>query len=204
MTLLSVLSLSAAIFILAATPGPGVFATVSRSLASGFVPALSVIAGIVTGDVIFLLFAVLGLSVVAELMGELFFVVRLCGAAYLIYLGIKIFVSRPGPAQTGPAPRKAARGNYLAGLLITLSNPKVILFYCGFLPTFMDLSTLTAPDVGVVCLVIAAVLSLVLAAYAWLAARARQMFSSTRAVRRLNRTAGSVMIGTGVAIAVKS
>ncbi len=204
MTLLSIFSLSVALFILAATPGPGVFATVSRSLASGFVPSLGVIAGIITGDIIFLLFAVLGLSMVAQAMGHFFILVKICGALYLIFLGVKIWTSDPVPLGSGTPKSRLRYGNYLSGLLITLSNPKVILFYCGFLPTFIDLAALTAIDIGVVSMVVTMVLSVVLTAYAYLASQARVFFSSEKAVKRLNKTAGGVMIATGVAIATKS
>jgi threonine/homoserine/homoserine lactone efflux protein len=92
----------------------------------------------------------------------------------------------------------------VSGLIITLSNPKVILFYCGFLPTFLDLSTLTIIDLAFVVVIITAVLSGVLTTYAYLASRARRMFTNQRAVKRLNRAAGGVMVAAGVAIAVRS
>jgi threonine/homoserine/homoserine lactone efflux protein len=80
----------------------------------------------------------------------------------------------------------------------------VILFYCGFLPTFFDLSTLTIIDLAFVVVIITAVLSGVLTTYAYLASRARRMFTNQRAVKRLNRAAGGVMVAAGVAIAVRS
>jgi len=124
--------------ILAASPGPGVFATVARALASGFRPALAVIGGIVLGDIIFLLFAAFGLSMVARALGNLFFIVKLCGGAYLIWLGIRIWLKDPEPISDTPdTDRRSRWGNFVSGLVITLSNPKVILFYCGFLPTFL-------------------------------------------------------------------
>jgi threonine/homoserine/homoserine lactone efflux protein len=208
MSLISIISLSVAMFILAATPGPGVFATISRSLASGFVPALGVICGIVTGDIIFLLFAIMGMSVIAQIMGNLFVVIKLIGGAYLIFLGIKIWRSKPVLVKESFPQNKEKKGlkydNFLSGLVITLSNPKVILFYCGFLPTFLDLSSLSLFDIGIVAIIVSFVLSSVLIFYAYLANRARQLFSSTQSVKRLNRTAGGVMIATGVAIAAKS
>ncbi len=85
-----------------------------------------------------------------------------------------------------------------------LLNPKVILFYCGFLPTFLDLSALTIVDLTFVVAIITAVLSGVLITYAYLASRARRMFTTKRAVKRLNRAAGGVMVAAGVAIAVRS
>lgn len=204
MSFISVFSFAIALFILAATPGPGVFATISRSIASGFVPSLGVIAGIVTGDIVFLLFAILGMSVIANAMGSFFVVVKMIGSAYLIFLGIKLFRSEPVPVDEGNGKKGMKYGNYFSGLLITLSNPKVILFYCGFLPTFMDLSSLTKPDILIVAGTVALVLSGVLVFYAFLADRARVFFKSRESVKRLNRTAGCMMIATGVAIAAKS
>jgi len=204
MSLLSVFSLAIALFVLAATPGPGVFATISRSLASGFFPSLGVIAGIVTGDIIFLLFAIMGMSVIAQAMGSLFVVVKIIGGAYLIFLGVKIWRSEPVPVQQANGKKSMKYGNYFSGLVITLSNPKVILFYCGFLPTFINLSSLTRLDICIVAVTVAVVLSSVLIFYAYLAGRARVFFSSTRSVKRLNRTAGGVMIATGVTIAATS
>ncbi len=204
MSLLSIFSLSVALFILAATPGPGVFATVSRALASGFLPSLGVIAGIVTGDIIFLLFAIMGMSVIASIMGNFFIVVKLIGGGYLIFLGIKIWMSKPEKSLKAKPAKNGRSGNYISGLVITLSNPKVILFYCGFLPTFMDLSALSFLDIILVSVVVSIVLSSVLTTYAYLADRARSFFSSKKAVGRLNKTAGGVMVATGIAIAAKS
>lgn len=206
MSLVSVFSFAIAIFVLAVTPGPGVFAIISRSLASGFKTTLLMIAGCVTGDIIFLLFAIMGMSVIAQTMGTLFLLVKIVGAAYLIFLGVKIWISKPVPAHLQQINGKKAigYGNYLSGLGITLANPKVILFYCGFLPTFMDLPSMTGFDIFLVTMVLAMVLSVVLISYAYLASSARLFFSSPRSVKWLNRTAGTVMISAGAAIAAKS
>ena len=204
MSLLSIFSLALALFVLAATPGPGLFATISRSLASGFVPSLGVIAGIVTGDIVFLLFAILGMSVIAQTMGNFFAAVKIIGGAYLIFLGLKIWMSKPPSVRQTNEKNGLKYGNYLTGLIITLSNPKVILFYCGFLPSFMDLSSLGLFDICIAAVTVSIVLSSVLMFYAYLANRARQFFDSPRSVKRLNRTAGGVMIATGVAIAANS
>jgi len=204
MSLLSIFSLAIALFVLAVTPGPGMFATISRSLASGFASSLGVIAGIVTGDIIFLVFAILGMSAISQAMGNFFVVVKIIGGAYLIFLGVKIWISKPVPVQQVNDSKGTKYGNYLSGLVITLSNPKVILFYCGFLPAFMDLPSLNAVDFCIVAITVSIVLSSVLIFYAYLANRARVFFSSARSVKRLNKTAGGVMIATGVAIAATS
>lgn len=205
MTFYSTIGLSLAMLVLAASPGPGVFATVARALASGFRPALAVISGIVLGDIIFLMLAVFGMSIIAQALGDLFFIVKICGGAYLIFLGIKIWMREPARTSNKNDNRnKPGWGNFVSGLIITLSNPKVILFYCGFLPTFLDLSILTLSDLALVVVIITFVLACVLSTYALLASRARRMFTNLKAARRLNRAAGGVMIATGVAIATRS
>jgi threonine/homoserine/homoserine lactone efflux protein len=205
LTLYSAFGFAAAMLVLAASPGPGVFATTARAMASGFRPALAVIWGIVLGDIIFLLFAAFGLSMVARVLGNLFFMVKVCGGAYLVWLGIKIWLQKPELVQIHQnSTARSNWGNFVSGLVITLSNPKVILFYCGFLPTFLDLSALTIIDLALVAAIITLVLSGVLTTYAYLASRARKLFSNERAVKRLNRAAGGVMVAAGVAIAVRS
>ena len=205
MSLISLLSLSVAMLVLAASPGPGVFATVARSLASGFRPALGVIIGIVAGDIMYLMFAIFGLSLVAQALGELFIIVRICGGTYLFWLGLKIWFSKTSNIESKQLHEKHTRlGNIISGLLITLSNPKVILFYCGFLPAFIDLSTLKVIDIALIVCVVSIVLSTVLIMYAFLASHARQLFSSRKAVKRLNRSAGGVMMAMGAIIATRS
>jgi len=205
LTIYSAIGFLMAMLVLAASPGPGVFATVARALASGFRPSFAVICGIVVGDVIYLLFAVFGLSMVARALGNMFFIVKICGGAYLIWLGVRIWFKKPAPVTENQNQNIHSRwGNFATGLVITLSNPKVILFYCGFLPTFLDLSALTLIDLIIVVMIITIVLGGVLGIYAFLASRARGMFTNRQAVRRLNRSAGVVMVGAGLAIAIRS
>ncbi len=204
MTIFSILGLAAAMFLLAITPGPGVFATVSKALSSEFKHAVSVIIGIVAGDLIFLLLAIYGLSAIAETFGTLFTIIKYLGGGYLIWLGIKLW--RSNPTKSGIAESKPQSGKYsfLGGLSITLGNPKVILFYLGFLPTFVDLNMLSTIDVAVVAFVVSLVLGSVMLFYAFTASRARQLFKSESAQKKMNKTAGSVMIGTGAILLSKT
>lgn len=204
MTLISMLALAGAMFLLAVTPGPGVFATVARSLASGFGHASMVVVGIVVGDLVFLLLAIYGLASFAELLGDFFLVVKIAGGLYLVWLGYRIWTSEPEPSEVKGIRELSWKQNFLSGLVITLGNPKVILFYLGFLPTFLDLAALTTVDVVVVATIVSIVLGAVMLAYAWSAARARQLFESRRAKRAMNRSAGGVMIATGSVLILKS
>lgn len=204
MSLFSMFAFAGAMFLLAATPGPGVFATVSRALASGFSNASFVVLGIVLGDIVFLLFAIFGLKSVALFLGELFVFVKYIGGVYLIYLGYKILTSKEKSVEIKGKEELSWKKNFLTGLLITLSNPKVILFYLGFLPTFVDLNSLSAFDIVAISIIVTIVLGGVMLAYAYSASGAKKLFRSKSAQKRMNITAGSVMIGAGGALILKA
>jgi len=204
MTLLTLITFAAAMFLLAASPGPGVFATVARALASGFSHAAVLVMGIVVGDLIFLLLAIYGLSAMAEILGSFFTFVKYGGGLYLIWLGIKIYRSPVEPHSVQGIRELSWKKNFISGLVITLANPKVILFYLGFLPTFVELTTLTRLDVIAISTVVVTVLASVLLAYAWAASRASQLFRSEKSIIRMNRCAGGVMMTAGSAILLKS
>ncbi len=204
MTLISTVSFALAMLVLAVSPGPGVFATIARSLSCGFFSALAVIAGIILGDIIFLLFAIFGMALLAQILGNFFVIIKLLGGSYLIWQGIKIFFSNTSMIDSETIVASSKSVNFLSGLFITLGNPKVILFYCGFLPTFVSLSELTLTDTVTIITVIATVLVAVLGTYAWLADSARRFLKTPRQMKRLNQTAGGVMVTAGVVIASRS
>lgn len=204
MSIFSVLGLAAAMFLLAITPGPGVFATISKALSSGFKHAVPVVMGIVVGDLIFLLFAIYGLSLIAETFSELFTIIKYMGGGYLIFLGIKLWRSTPSKADIEKVKIQSKKFNFLGGLSITLGNPKVILFYLGFLPTFVDLIALSNTDVTIVAFVVSLVLGSVMLFYAFMASRARKFFKSESAQNKMNKVAGSVMISTGAVLLSKT
>lgn len=200
MSLTSLLALSAALLVLAATPGPGVFAALARALASGMGPALAVIAGIILGDLAYLLLAIYGLTALATGLGDMFIVVRIAGGLYLIWLGYRLWTAPPRPLDAVEPNRRRGRDT-LSGLVITLGNPKVILFYAGFLPTFIDPAALSTLDTTLVAGTVVLVIGGTLITYCALAARARRLLRSPEALRRLNRGAGAMMIGAGAVVA---
>ncbi len=204
MSIWSLLGFAAAMFVLAVTPGPGVFATVARALASGTRHAAVVVLGIVVGDLLFLLLAIFGLALLAEILGGFFTVVKYAGAAYLIWLGIRLWRMQPEEHSVKGVEELSWWSNFATGLVITLGNPKVIFFYLGFLPTFVDMAQLQARDVALIAIVVSVVLGGVLLGYAYAADRARRIFSSVRAERVMNRSAGSVMVATGTLLATRS
>lgn len=202
MELAGLILFSSALFVAAASPGPGIAAIVARVLGRGSKEAIPFSIGIALGDVVWLTFAVLGLATLAQAFHEIFLVVKYAGAAYLLYLAYKIWtapvVARDVEAQAGTEhPAKLLFG----GLALTLGNPKTIVFYLALLPTILDLTRITV--LGYTELVVAtlSVLSVVFAGYIVLAARARQLFTTSRAIRILNRTTGALLAGAAAAVA---
>jgi len=201
MTIESSLSFLLAIFIFGITPGPGVFAILARALVAGAPACFFLALGMVISDMVYLILACLGLAALAEHWSEAFMVVRILGAIYLIYLGVQMWrASRQSLLAEADVKEKSGL-SFMQGFIISASNPKVILFYIAFLPTFMDLTVLSHGDI-----VLAAFLTLIglmvgLMMIAYGASSARRYIHSPRGQKTLNRTAGSVMIGAGTFLA---
>lgn len=202
---LSVLAAFAvALAIAVALPGPGIFAVVSCALGRGLHDALALIGGIILGDLIYFYLAVLGMAALARSMGEFFIVVKLAGAAYLIWLGLKLWRQEPaGPALAAAASPRNYRRSLLGGFMVTIGNPKTIAFYAGLLPTFIDLEKLSAGDAVLMGLIVILTVGLIPAAYAVAAAGSRRFFQSPARLRLMNRTAGTMLIGSGVTVAAQ-
>mgnify|MGYP003714641609 CR=1 FL=1 len=133
--------------------------------------------------------------------GEAFFIVRLIGGGYLVYLGVRLWLRLPAGVDTAPVEPGGCARTFFSGVLLTLGNPKVILFYLGLLPTFVDLSELGIADIGLLAVMFISILGGTLSAYAYAAARARLLFRSKRAMKRVNRGTGIVLAGTGGTVA---
>ncbi|MEM9002810.1 MAG: LysE family translocator [Cyanobacteria bacterium P01_F01_bin.86] len=204
MTVESILALFVAMLISAAVPGPGVFACIARAIASGFQDTLYVIAGILIGNIVFLVIAILGLVAAAQALGSFFIAVKYLGALYLVWLGLKLWLSDSASEEfVVNAPSSSPRSSFLTGLILPFSNSAVIFFYVSLLPTFINLSSLSFTDSVIAILVISVALFTVLALYSYSAAKVRKLFNRRETRRAFNRGAGTLMIGTGVYVAVQ-
>ena len=194
MSISSSISFFIVIFIFGITPGPGVFALLARALTSGAYACLYLAIGMIISDILYLVAVCLGLAALASNWIYLFNIISVIGAIYLFYLGWKMW---NGPLNielmSNNHPHKSHINNFLQGFFISLSNPKVMLFYIAFLPTFMDLSNLTAEDVVLVSFLTFIGLLLGLMLIAVFAERARLLLKTEYSVKILNKTAGSIM-----------
>lgn len=203
MTIAASLSLFIAMVILAVIPGPGIFAVVARSISSGLAQGMVTVAGIVFGDYVFILLSLYGLSALAQSMGDLFLAIKYAGAAYLCWLGWQMIKAKPINAELPELTAVSTLGNFITGLLTTLSNPKAILFYVSFFPAFIDMQSVSLLDAGIIMLVASIAVGGVMAAYAYAANKARTLLNNTKANRALNITAGGIMLGSGTLLAIK-
>lgn len=196
MTLSSALALFGAMFVLSITPGPSDFAVVARSISAGLRHAAYLVCGIIVADVIFILLALYGMAAIAENFAGLFTGIKLACAAYLAWMGIQLWLQALPDTDTMPTTDAAATSSFAAGFLITLADPKAIFFYMGFLPAFVDLSSITWIDVGIIIGLATIVVAVVKLGYALLATRAVALFNSPVIRRRLNRASATVLIAT--------
>ena len=137
------LTLAVTSFIFAVTPGPGVVAVLATSINRGPKSGIAMTAGEVTGDMVYLLLAMVSLASLAQSLTEVLIAIRIIGAIYLFWVGVKTF--RAPPLSEGLVDN-SARGLTMAfgaGFMISITNPKVIVFYLSFLPLFIDMTRLT-------------------------------------------------------------
>jgi threonine/homoserine/homoserine lactone efflux protein len=196
MTIESAIIFFATIVVFSITPGPGVFAILAKALSEGARPCIGLSFGMAVSDVVYLVLACYGLSAIAEQWGGVFTAIRIVGAIYLIYLGWKLWRARAEYIEGQSSTKKMS--GFVQGFLISASNPKVILFYIAFLPSFMDLTILSISDIVLASLIVLIGLMLGLMSIAVSASWARNYFRSEKALKGLNRVAGSIMISAGV------
>lgn len=196
----------ASIYLLAvATPGPGVAAIIARSLARGTQGAVAFIAGFLIGDLIWFAVAATGLAALAQTAQLVFVVIKYAGALYLLYLAYRLWTAPPvvaaehEPVDDGQKPLQL----FLGSLALTMANPKTAIFFLALLPTVVRLEDLTVAGFLEITATILIVLPLVLGGYVLLAARARRIFKSERAVRTINRSTGAAMACAAVAVATR-
>ncbi|KAB2720490.1 LysE family translocator [Brucella intermedia] len=195
------LAFSAASIVLLVIPGPTVLLVVSYALGQGWKAAFPMAVGVALGDFTAMTLSMLGVGALLAASATVFTAVKWAGAAYLVWLGIKLF-------RAGGALHASARHDKVHPVrmlvhawLVTALNPKSITFFVAFLPQFLSprRDFLTQMLVFESTFLVLAFLNAF--AYALLATRARGVFSSERALRIFNRAGGTLLIGAGVATA---
>ncbi len=187
----------AAILVFLALPGPGTFALLTSTAKGGLRAGAAATAGVILGDQVLLWLAVAGVAALLSAHPAVFQAVQYAGAAYLTWMGLKLLFARPGNAS----PVRIEPRHYLRqALLITLLNPKAIVFYMAFFPLFIDPATHRG---GLTFAAMAGTIAAITAAYGLLlCAFAQHISAKVRAHRRLaqalEKVAGLCLVGFGI------
>ncbi|TDF82338.1 LysE family transporter [Pseudomonas sp. H9] len=187
-----------AFIVLLAIPGPGNFALISATGKGGIKAGLAATCGVILGDQVLLWMAVAGVATLLATYPAAFHAVQWLGAMYLAWLGLRMLLSKPGSA---PRASRMDNGHYLRQtMIITLLNPKAIVFYMAFLPLFID----PVKHQGLVTFAfMAATVAVVTFLYGLIAVAltyklAQRMRANPRVANMLERLAGACLVGFGI------
>ena len=190
-----------ACFLVAIVPGPSVTVIVANALGRGTGAGLAIVAGTHAGILAMTLVVAMGMQALVALMGWAFDWLKLVGAAYLVWLGFKMWRST-GELGTAQAEQgKSARRLAIDGFLVAIANPKALIFLSAFLPQFVDISRPAFPQVMVLGLLFMLVAGTTDALYALIAGRARGLLSAAR-VRIVSRASGLILMAGGAWLAL--
>ncbi len=189
--------------VLAISPGPGVLYIVSRSLAQGRRSGIVSVAAMALGNLVCGLLVVLGLTALVATSSLFFAILRYAGAAYLVYLGVRLILSRAPGLDAPVAPPASQRRIFLDGLMVALLNPKTLVFFAAFLPQFMDTSQPAIFQgsllVGLFVLLAFATDSCYALAAGWIAAPLQRSEGSQSAGRWVG---GGLLVALGIAAGI--
>lgn len=196
------LAFVAACLVMVAAPGPTVALIVGYALAHGRRTALATTVGASLGMIVSMTLSLIGLGALLAASATLFTLAKLFGAAYLVYLGVKLWRSPTGMGEQAPDVPRSPRAMLLHAFLVEALNPKSIMFYVAFVPHFIDGQAPYLPQAVILVLT-----SIVLGfcsdvTYALAASRAARLLRRPSTRRMVNRVTGGTLVGAGIAAAV--
>ncbi len=181
-------------------PGPTVTVVIANSLRHGARAGLMNVAGTQAGLAIMVGVLAAGLHVIVASLAQVFDVVRLAGAAYLVWLGLKLWRS-DGTLGAAAGPARAGGSFFWQGFVVILSNPKALFFFGAFIPQFINMQGSAIVQTLVLGATFMAVATVLDGGYALLAGGAGRLLSRTR-VRALEMVSGTCLIGGGIWLAL--
>ncbi|WP_137181059.1 LysE family translocator [Roseomonas sp. AR75] len=181
-------------------PGPTILLVIGQSLGGGARNALPLVAGVALGDLTAMSLSLAGMGALLAASAAAFTALKWAGAAYLVWLGVKLWRAPVDPEAAPPLPAgRAMREAYV----VTALNPKSIVFFVAFVPQFLDPARPFLAQAAVLVATFVVLAALNAAIYALLAARLSGAVRRPGLRRALNRTGGAVLVGAGVAVALR-
>ncbi|SAK78835.1 LysE family translocator [Caballeronia ptereochthonis] len=200
---MSLVSFLIAAIVLAITPGPGIAYVVARTVAGGRCEGLASCFGTAMGGLIHVLAAALGLSLLIAESAMLFGLVKYVGAAYLVYLGVRMLLRRQETLDMAPVASQGARRAWREGIVVEALNVKTALFFLAFLPQFASPGEPLVPQLALLGGICVGLNTLVDVIAVFAAARLLRSGAARAArARLLTRTSGLVMLGLGAYLAL--
>lgn len=199
----ALLVFTGALLVAAGSPGPSIAALVARVIARGPGDVMPFLAAMWIGEAIWLALAVFGLAALAQSFHLLFVAIKWLGVAYLLYLAYRMWTAPVAMSAQALPDRGSGLKLFAAGLAVTLGNPKIMMFYMALLPTIIDLARLSLTGWMELTATMLAVLVLIDLVWVAMAARARVLLSSPRAMRIANRCSAGLMTGAAASIAAR-
>jgi threonine/homoserine/homoserine lactone efflux protein len=186
--------------IMIALPGPSVLLTVAHSISFGWKHGIVTVAGATMGIAVQLTIAAVGLTSLLNVVAEAFEWLRWTGAVYLIYLGIKQWRSASDPVELETS-SVSKKNLFFQGLVITIPNPKSLIFIAAFLPQFINTANPIGLQFAIIVPTFLVITFTVTSVWALIAGSAREFLRSQRALQSVSRTAGGLMVAAGVGLA---
>lgn len=198
----ALLAYTAALLVAVVTPGPAMLAVISTGVASGARRATLFAGGIAAGDVLLAAIALTGLAVLALSFGWVFAIVKYAGAAYLVWLGIRMWRAPTARISAKPTGGGGLRP-FAVGLAVAVGNPKAILFHASLMPLILDVAALGRAEIAAVLAIVAVVNLVVMTACGRFAGGASRWLRTPARMRWVNRVGAGAMVGTGAVIAAR-
>ncbi|KXG86757.1 LysE family translocator [Agrobacterium bohemicum] len=195
------LAFVAASAVMLAIPGPTILLVISYALGHGRKASSATVAGVALGDFTAMTASMLGLGALLVTSAALFTVLKWVGAAYLIYLGFKLWrapVSSEGAGRSEATGKERPLKIFLHTYIVTALNPKSIIFFVAFLPQFLTPSLPFWPQVMIFEVTFLVLATCNAALYGLMASAARNSIRKPKVQRIVNRTGGGLLIGAGL------
>lgn len=183
------------------SPGPGVTLTLTNSIRYGMYETFGGILGVATGAMVVAGISATGLGIIFAASATAFTIMKYIGAAYLVYLGIKMWRAQPTSAKESAELRPSIGKRFLEGITLQLSNPKAIFFFLSVFPQFIDSSKPYAIQFFTLVLTYSSLVVAIHMVYAMSAHKVKRLLSSPRGSRVFNRIGGGAFVFFGLALA---
>jgi homoserine/homoserine lactone efflux protein len=184
--------------VLCLTPGPAVLCVLSSALKAGSRRAVASVIGILTANTAYFALSATGVGVLLA-SSKLFQGVKWAGAAFLVYLGLRLMFSRPLARQRIEEPR--SHHLFFQGFMLQISNPKAVIFFAAFLPQFLHPGAPVVPQVAILAVTSVVIEFAILSGYAMAAGRAAMFAIEPRYAKWTSRIAGGLLMAAGAGLA---